>query len=868
MIIINKCNHELIKKYVVLFLSGIFICVTFFNTSGISQILYKDRGHIPYKYQTDWNAAGLLPSTPTIANNFFDITQESGSSWDDKMTSALNKARNASGTSIIYLPALPGRAHYIFNKPIVLSESDNDGTVYGDNIIFQGDGANKTILEFDMRAENNCFDVRGGGYVSPTVNLISDFPKREYTFSVEDASAFKAGDWLHLEQPEFNYKQTTAWRASIGQITQIVNISGAIVTVRTEASKDYLTVTGKLPDQKTTVRKIRPIKNVGIENLKIIRLGGAHSVNPSLGNNVYFEFAVNCWIKGVEMERTAKNHIQVNRSAHIEVSGCFIHRSINYGLDAGQGYGIDLVHSTSHCLIENNTFRKLRHAMSVEAGANGNVFAFNYSREQYWTTIGDFKNPLQGADLVIHGSYAFSNLFEHNIVEKIEADVSYSQFPSGYHGINGPYNAFVRNAILKGNLDSNIDIEEITLRNAAHTGILGCFSSDINTSGSTSISVDLFGKVVEQGQSYEKGESQSHPNNMFELFPIIYNSDTWLADISYYYAEKPDFFDDKFNFPAIGPGEPFTHNYPPMGHIPASDRWYNSNLRFVHTTPTGILADSLGEDITVSGDVYITKDLTIPVGRTLTLQAGATVQFADSSLIYLEIRGNLLMGDGVTFVLQKNQQVIFAGTNLLDIPANTVFELPQSAELEMNIPIEMNTVQFTLDAGARLDFAGHGLVANSEFLIDPSATVRFKNGFSEFRIRDTQIRHYRGADSLLADMNKMQDPAKAQKYYPADADSARQELANNASNEFRLFQNYPNPFNPTTTIKFSLKKQEFVTLKIYNLLGEEVANLVEEPLTAGEYSYNWNAREVASGIYLYRIEAGDFVKTGKMILLR
>jgi hypothetical protein len=84
---------------------------------------------------------------------------------------------------------------------------------------------------------------------------------------------------------------------------------------------------------------------------------------------------------------------------------------------------------------------------------------------------------------------------------------------------------------------------------------------------------------------------------------------------------------------------------------------------------------------------------------------------------------------------------------------------------------------------------------------------------------------------------------------------------------YQLHQ-YPNPFNPTTTIEFSLPRSGFVTLRIYNILGEEVETLVSEKLNAGEYKYNWDAGVLASGVYLYRIQAGDYVESKKMILLR
>ena len=86
--------------------------------------------------------------------------------------------------------------------------------------------------------------------------------------------------------------------------------------------------------------------------------------------------------------------------------------------------------------------------------------------------------------------------------------------------------------------------------------------------------------------------------------------------------------------------------------------------------------------------------------------------------------------------------------------------------------------------------------------------------------------------------------------------------------KFSLAQNYPNPFNPGTTIQFSLLSPGYVSLKIYNMLGEEVTTLVAEPLDSGIHKVEWNASGFASGIYLYRMQAGDFVATRKLLLLR
>ena len=86
--------------------------------------------------------------------------------------------------------------------------------------------------------------------------------------------------------------------------------------------------------------------------------------------------------------------------------------------------------------------------------------------------------------------------------------------------------------------------------------------------------------------------------------------------------------------------------------------------------------------------------------------------------------------------------------------------------------------------------------------------------------------------------------------------------------QFALLQNYPNPFNSSTQIEYSLPHAGFVTLKVFNIMGQVVATLVSQELSAGTYNTRWDATGLASGVYFYRLESGSFVKTKKLLLLR
>ena len=91
--------------------------------------------------------------------------------------------------------------------------------------------------------------------------------------------------------------------------------------------------------------------------------------------------------------------------------------------------------------------------------------------------------------------------------------------------------------------------------------------------------------------------------------------------------------------------------------------------------------------------------------------------------------------------------------------------------------------------------------------------------------------------------------------------------------EYALFQNYPNPFNPSTQISFDIPKSEFVTLRVYNLLGQDVKTLINQSMVPGRYTVEWNGNDmlnsdVASGVYFYELRGESFISRKKMLLIR
>ena len=129
-----------------------------------------------------------------------------------------------------------------------------------------------------------------------------------------------------------------------------------------------------------------------------------------------------------------------------------------------------------------------------------------------------------------------------------------------------------------------------------------------------------------------------------------------------------------------------------------------------------------------------------------------------------------------------------------------------------------------------------------------------------------------GVGPVASELSREYNVVQAQ-IASADVDEAVTEEVSDLPTEFALVGNYPNPFNPTTTIQFTLPEDSPVRLEVFDAMGRRVATLVQGDLTAGRYEQAWNGRtdagnQVASGVYLYRLTAGSFSQTKKMLLMK
>jgi subtilisin-like proprotein convertase family protein len=245
-------------------------------------------------------------------------------------------------------------------------------------------------------------------------------------------------------------------------------------------------------------------------------------------------------------------------------------------------------------------------------------------------------------------------------------------------------------------------------------------------------------------------------------------------------------------------------------------------------------------------------------------------------------------------LLNLNTQVLF-GTPAVSIinfipPENLLKQnfIPNVADVEISIDEVLHTrtgdLTFTLDHLGVVDTiiieaGGNGQDFISTLLSDDSDD-QIENGtapFTGFYKPSRPLDLFSGLDPYgewklsIIDGYAGNDGTLNAWSLQIDLDSPILNLDDNLGltpGHFALYQNYPNPFNPSTKIKFQIVEFGFVTLKVYDVLGNEIANLVNEELSTGTYDVTFDASHFASGIYFYKIQAGNFVETKKMLMIK
>ena len=254
----------------------------------------------------------------------------------------------------------------------------------------------------------------------------------------------------------------------------------------------------------------------------------------------------------------------------------------------------------------------------------------------------------------------------------------------------------------------------------------------------------------------------------------------------------------------------------------------------------------------------------IPLKRMMTLLQELCPEWANS---YDHLNNNIAADEFRATLMVKALSEAFQ-TDLREEFRDLNF--PVSDQIYNALPVEL--VSFTATAimsnSIRLDWSTATEINNYGFEVERKSSNNWqKIGFVQGHGNSNSPKQYSFTDNKLIGGSKFQ-------YRLKQIDNDGQFEYSNIievkviPKEYLLSQNYPNPFNSSSIIKYSIPKSSQVSLKIFNTLGEKLETLVNEERPVGTYEVNWNAGNLPSGVYFYSLQAGDFVQTRKMILLK
>ena len=472
---------------------------------GISQVIPAHRTY-------DWSIAGNQHAENYESDTLNILAfggKGSGSTYNDAAyDSALDALNGKAG--VIFFPA----GDYSFQSVLKLPDST----------VIKGAGSGQTTLTFDTKKPSDLISIKGrskGGFR----DTLGDQQKRSGKLIVPNGALYQSGDDLEFIQDNGKLA-TSGWaQGHLGQIIHVENVKGDTLVLEQPLRMNFYA------HLNPRLRKIKPVTHSGVECMKIIR----NNQTTNQTSNIHFRYAKNCWAKGIESYKCNFSHVEVSKSTHVEIRRSYFHHAFRYG-GGGKAYGVTLHLTTGETLVENNIFEHLRHSMLLQASANGNVLAYNYSIDPHKS---GFPSNFTG-DLVLHGNYPYANLFEGNIVQSMVIDHS--------HGINGHHNTLFRN---RGEL----------------YGIV--MNNNPPTDSQNFVGNDLTGGIA---QYLIRGRHHFEYGNNFK--GNIRPSGTGdLKDTSYYRESSPYYWLQDIDWPSIG--VPKSNG---SGSIPAKERYATGDL--------------------------------------------------------------------------------------------------------------------------------------------------------------------------------------------------------------------------------------------------------------------------------------------------
>ena len=314
-------------------------------------------------------------------------------------------------------------------------------------VVLRGAGSDRTHLRIECTKPDSVGIEAAGQQSGEAIRLGTNVEAEAMTLTVTQPHELKVNQYVALvcdNDPKLLYTRpdwNTDWgRDAVGQVLRIAAVSGEKITferpIRLAYSKDL----------NPRLLSLEMIEHAGVEDLHLRRSDDSGCFV------IHISCAAECWVNKCHSEWCNRAHVFIDRSQGTVVRDSVFHHAYGYG-GGLEGYGVVTGRWSTDCLVENNVFDHLRHAMMTKEGANGNVFGYNAS----YRCVHD-------SDISQHGHYSYMNLFEGNVIQRlVYAD---------YWGPTGPFSTSFRNRVENAGLD--VDGAAISIKDQSHwANVLG-----------------------------------------------------------------------------------------------------------------------------------------------------------------------------------------------------------------------------------------------------------------------------------------------------------------------------------------------------------------------------------------------------------
>lgn len=426
-------------------------------------------------------------------------------------------------------------------------------------VVLRGHSPAATTLRFDFVQNAIVFS---GNQTGDWIAFSTSAAIHALEINLQSTINLAAGQYALLTQdddPAWNI--TDSWgMGSAGQVIRISGVDGHRIILERPLRHDYPL------ERNPRLRLIQANLNAGIENMTLERLLAGDNSSRNNRHTVQFTHAAQGWMRGVHSKMAFGSHVSLDYSTRIEITGCYFDDAHEHD-GGGSGYGVRFQFRTGESLLQDNIFRRLRHSILLQAGPNGNVIGYNYSREGHSDS-----HPGYAGDISLHGNYPYANLFEGNIIWHIWIDNS-------HNGANGPLNTFFRNR-------AEVAGFNMTDPSAHRQNVVG---NELFRGGW------LVQLLVGNGYRFRGSDHFTYANNTVAsgLQP---SGSGDLADISLYLGADPtlppvvpDWWSIDDDLPVIGPPRTFSSSK----NIPALVRWFGgSDLTVPAPVPELVLSST------------------------------------------------------------------------------------------------------------------------------------------------------------------------------------------------------------------------------------------------------------------------------------